>query len=114
MARGKDVSMGAGWRLWLGLILEVLGILVATFSIGTGIMLLGLALGVLTVIVGLIQVTFWSRGSPRVVVTRRRLSLQNSYKNVIARSTSNTICHAAAALEAFLKGHAGEHAHLPA
>lgn len=53
--------MGAGWRLWLGLTLEVLGILVAVFSIGTGIMVVGLALGVLTVIVGLIQVSFWSR-----------------------------------------------------
>ena len=53
--------MGAGWRLWLGLALEVLGILVAVFSIGTDIMLVGLALGVLTVIVGLIQVSFWSR-----------------------------------------------------
>ena len=53
--------MGTGWRLWLGLSLEVLGILVAVFSIGTSIMLVGLALGVLTVIVGLIQVSFWSR-----------------------------------------------------
>ena len=53
--------MGAGWRLWLGLTLEVLGGLVAVFSIGTGIILVGLALGVLTVIVGLIQVSFWSR-----------------------------------------------------
>ena len=53
--------MGAGWRLWLGLILEVMGILVAVFSIGTDIMLVGLALGVLTVIVGLVQVSFWSR-----------------------------------------------------
>ena len=106
--------MGAGWRLWLGLILEVLGILVATFSIGTGIMLLGLALGVLTVIVGLIQVTFWSRGSPRVVVTRRRLSLLNSFQNVIARSTRIRMCHAAAVLEAFFQGPAGVHALLPA
>ena len=53
--------MGAGWRLGLGLILEVLGILVAVFSIGTGIMLVGLELAVLTVIVGLVQVSFWSR-----------------------------------------------------
>ena len=53
--------MGAGWRLWLGLTLEVLGILVAVLSIGSGIMLVGLALGVLTVIVGLIQVSSWSR-----------------------------------------------------
>jgi len=45
--------MGAGWRLGLGLILEVLGILVAVFSIA---------------------------GSPRVVVTRRRLSLPTAFK----------------------------------
>ncbi|HET7749461.1 MAG TPA: hypothetical protein VFK81_08785 [Terriglobales bacterium] len=61
--------MGAGWRLWLGLTVEVLGILVAVFSIGTGIMLVGLALGVLTVIVGLIQGFVLVQGSPRVVVT---------------------------------------------
>jgi len=55
------MKTGAAWRLWLGLILEVWGILVAVFSIGTGIGLVGLALGVLTVIVGLIQGSFWSR-----------------------------------------------------
>jgi hypothetical protein len=56
-----SIRMGAGWRLWLGLTLEALGICIAVFSIGTGIMLVGLALGVLTVIVGLVQVSFWSR-----------------------------------------------------
>jgi hypothetical protein len=55
------MKTGAAWRLWVGLILEVWGILVAVFSIGTGIGLVGLALGVLTAIVGLIQVSFWSR-----------------------------------------------------
>jgi uncharacterized membrane protein HdeD (DUF308 family) len=52
---------GAGWRLGLGLILEALGILIALSSIGTSVMLMGLALSVLTVIVGMIQVSFWSR-----------------------------------------------------
>jgi hypothetical protein len=52
--------MGLAWRLWLGLILEALGICIAVFSIGTGIVLVGLALAVLTVIVGLIQASFWS------------------------------------------------------
>lgn len=55
------MRIGAGWRLGLGLILEALGILVAVLSIGTGMTLMGLALGVLTVIVGLIQVSSWSR-----------------------------------------------------
>jgi hypothetical protein len=58
---GDYMKTGAVWRLWLGLILEALGILIAVFSIGTGIMLIGLALAALTVIVGLIQVSFWSR-----------------------------------------------------
>ena len=77
--------MGAGWRLWLGLILDVLGILVAVFSIGTGIMLVGLALGVLTVIVGLIQVSFWSRVRA-CGCDRRRLSLQTAFQNAVTRS----------------------------
>jgi len=61
--------MGAGWRLWLGLILEVLGILVAVFSLGNRRNAGGLG-------IGSVNRNRWPdpgfvlvQGSPRVVVT---------------------------------------------
>jgi len=92
--------MGAGWRLWLGLILEVLGILVAVFQPrhrrNTG------GLGI-----GSVNRNRWPdpgfvlvQGSPRVVVTNGDLLL-DSFQSVITRSTRIKMCHAAAVPGAF-------------
>ncbi len=60
---GGPITLPAGtaWRLWLGLSLSILGILIALLSIGTEMILILLALAVLIVLVGLIQISFWSK-----------------------------------------------------
>jgi hypothetical protein len=51
----------AAWQGWLGLSLSFLGILIAVLSIGAETMLVFLALAVLTIVIGLIQVSAWSK-----------------------------------------------------
>jgi hypothetical protein len=49
------------WRLWLALGLGISAALGAVLSIGSNLMLIFLALSVLMVLVGLIQVSQWSK-----------------------------------------------------
>lgn len=51
----------ATWRLWLGLGLVALGTLSAVLSIASNLMLIFLALSVLMVLAGLVQLSLWSK-----------------------------------------------------
>jgi len=57
----KQCTTSAAWQGWLGLSLSFLGILIAVLSIGAETMLVFLALAVLTIVIGLIQVSSWSK-----------------------------------------------------
>ena len=60
--RSKIVkSGGATWRLWLGLGLSGLAVLNVALSILSGVMLMFTALSVLLALVGLVQLSLWSR-----------------------------------------------------
>jgi len=51
----------AAWQGWLGLSLSFLGILIAVLSIGAETMLIFLASAILTIVIGLIQLSSWSK-----------------------------------------------------
>ncbi|PYX78352.1 MAG: hypothetical protein DMG70_31975 [Acidobacteria bacterium] len=53
--------IGNNWRLWLGLSLSVFGVLIALLGLGMDMTLTFLALAVLTVSTGLIQLSLWSK-----------------------------------------------------
>lgn len=51
----------ATWRLWLGLGLCALAILIAAVSTPRSVMLMFLALSALVVLAGLVQLSLWAR-----------------------------------------------------
>jgi hypothetical protein len=53
--------IGNNWRLWLGLSLSVFGVLIALLGLGMDMTLTFLALAVLTVSTGLVQLCLWSK-----------------------------------------------------
>jgi hypothetical protein len=60
--RSTVVKAGtATWRLWLGLGLCALAILIAALSTPRTVMLVFLALSALIALVGLVQLSLWSR-----------------------------------------------------
>ena len=60
--RSKMAKPGtATWRLWLALGLSVLGTLTAVLGIFSNMMLMLLAVSVLIVLLGLVQVSLWSK-----------------------------------------------------
>jgi hypothetical protein len=59
--RSTVVKAGIQWRLWLGLGLCALAILIAALSTPRTVMLMFLALSALVVLVGLVQLSLWSK-----------------------------------------------------